>query len=78
MTEHPINPPPELIAKWVAEINDNDPVIPVHYHITCLIPFFNMLISPGTPQQFLEQMRIRAPGIHAIVLDTGQTWEADY
>jgi L-ascorbate metabolism protein UlaG (beta-lactamase superfamily) len=51
-------------------------VIPIHYHITCLIPFFNTLISPGTPKQFLEQMRRTAPEVRAIVLDTGQTWEA--
>ena len=51
-------------------------VIPIHYHITCLIPFFNTLLSPGTPQQFLGEMRSRAPKIHAIVLDAGNTWEA--
>jgi hypothetical protein len=29
MTQHPITPPPELAAKWVAEIY-GDPVIPLH------------------------------------------------
>jgi L-ascorbate metabolism protein UlaG (beta-lactamase superfamily) len=53
-------------------------VIPIHYHITCFIPFFNTIINPGTPQQFLEQMRIKAPAVRAIVLDTGQTWNADF
>lgn len=52
-------------------------VIPIHYHITCSLPFFNTLISPGTPKQFSEQMRRRAPGIRVVVLDTGQVWEAD-
>jgi L-ascorbate metabolism protein UlaG (beta-lactamase superfamily) len=51
-------------------------VIPIHYHITCLIPFFNTIINRGTPQQFLEKMRNRAPDVRAIVLDTGHTWEA--
>jgi len=53
-------------------------VIPIHYHITCFIPFFNTIFNPGTPQQFLKQMRIRAPEVRAIVLDTGQIWEADF
>jgi L-ascorbate metabolism protein UlaG (beta-lactamase superfamily) len=53
-------------------------VIPIHYHITCFLPFFNTIINPGNPQQFLEQMRIKAPGVRAIVLDTGQTWKADF
>ena len=29
MTEHPITPPPELAAKWVAEIYDH-PAVPLH------------------------------------------------
>jgi hypothetical protein len=29
MTQHPITPPPELAAKWVAEIY-GDPAIPLH------------------------------------------------
>ena len=29
---HPITPPPELIAKWVAEIYETDPHTQVHYH----------------------------------------------
>jgi L-ascorbate metabolism protein UlaG (beta-lactamase superfamily) len=51
-------------------------VIPIHYHISCFLPFFSTIISPGTPQQFSEQMRNRAPGIRVVVLNTGQVWEA--
>ena len=50
-------------------------VIPIHYHITCFIPFFSTLISSGTPRQFCEQMKSKAPGIRVVVLNTGQLWE---
>ena len=50
-------------------------VIPIHYHITCYIPFYQRFITPGTPQKFLEQMKRRAPQIQTVVLDTGEVWE---
>jgi hypothetical protein len=28
--EHPITPPPELAAEWIAEIYGNEPVLPVY------------------------------------------------
>ncbi len=50
-------------------------VIPIHYHITCSIPFYHRFITPGTPQKFVEQMRERAPQVQVVVLDTGEVWE---
>ncbi len=50
-------------------------VIPIHYHITCSIPFYQRFITPGTPQKFVEQMKRRAPHIQTVVLDTGEVWE---
>ena len=28
--QHPITPPPELVAEWIAEIYGNEPVLPVY------------------------------------------------
>lgn len=50
-------------------------VIPIHYHITCFIPFYNQFITPGTPKEFKEQMEKKAPQVQVVVLDTGEVWE---
>jgi len=50
-------------------------VIPIHYHITCSIPFYQRFITPGTPQKFMEQMKEKAPQVQTVVLDTGEVWE---
>jgi len=36
--QHPITPPPELVAEWIAEIYGNEPVLPVY-------PFTHSLVE---------------------------------
>lgn len=50
-------------------------VIPIHYHISCYIPFYQRFITPGLPGEFMEQMREKAPQVQTVVLDTGEVWE---
>ncbi|UCD56840.1 MAG: MBL fold metallo-hydrolase [Candidatus Hydrogenedentota bacterium] len=54
--------------------------IPIHYNMTVTIPFLGKLFeraAPGTPEQFVAEIKRRNRYVKVVTLNPGESWESE-